>query len=216
MTATTTEITTINHFINGTETPGDGTRTQPVYNPATGAVSGELRLANRADLDATVAAARAAADSWGDISLSKRTAVLFKFRELVAAHVEDLAQLITAEHGKVLSDAKGEIGRGLEVIEFACGIPTLLKGDYSDQVSTGIDVFSFREPLGVVAGITPFNFPVMVPLWMAPMAIATGNAFILKPSERDPVRLDAAGQAVEAGRPARRRVPGPARRQGNR
>ena len=112
--------------------------------------------------------------------------MLFKFRELVAAHVDELAELITAEHGKVLSDAKGEIGRGLEVIEFACGIPTLLKGDYSDQVSTGIDVFSFREPLGVVAGITPFNFPVMVPLWMAPMAIATGNAFILKPSERDP------------------------------
>ena len=149
-------------------------------------MSAELRLANRADLDATVAAARAAADSWGDISLAKRTAVLFKFRELVASHVDELAELITAEHGKVLSDAKGEIGRGLEVIEFACGIPQLLKGDYSDQVSTGIDVFSFREPLGVVAGITPFNFPVMVPLWMAPMAIATGNAFILKPSERDP------------------------------
>ena len=191
MTATTTQSTapqtsTINHFINGAETAGEGTRTQPVYNPATGAVSGELRLANRADLDATVAAARAAADSWGDISLAKRTAVLFKFRELVAAHVDDLAALITAEHGKVLSDAKGEIGRGLEVIEYACGIPSLVKGDYSDQVSTGIDVFSFREPLGVVAGITPFNFPVMVPLWMAPMAIATGNAFILKPSERDP------------------------------
>jgi malonate-semialdehyde dehydrogenase (acetylating)/methylmalonate-semialdehyde dehydrogenase len=112
--------------------------------------------------------------------------VLFKFRELVAAHVDDLAALITAEHGKVLSDAKGEIGRGLEVVEYACGIPQLLKGDYSDQASTGIDVFSFRQPLGVVAGITPFNFPVMVPLWMAPMAIATGNAFILKPSERDP------------------------------
>ena len=192
MTTTTDQSTltqstkTIQHFINGAETAGVGTRTQPVYNPATGAVSAELRLANRADLDATVAAARAAADSWGDISLAKRTAVLFKFRELVASHVDELAELITAEHGKVLSDAKGEIGRGLEVIEFACGIPQLLKGDYSDQVSTGIDVFSFREPLGVVAGITPFNFPVMVPLWMAPMAIATGNAFILKPSERDP------------------------------
>lgn len=186
--STTTTLTTIHHFINGAETTGEGDRTQPVYNPpATGQVSAELRLANEADLNATVAAARKAADSWGgDISLAKRTAVLFKFRELVAAHVDDLAELITAEHGKVLSDAKGEIGRGLEVIEFACGIPQLLKGDYSDQVSTGIDVFSFREPLGVVAGITPFNFPVMVPLWMAPMAIATGNAFILKPSERDP------------------------------
>src|SRR6476620_9414967 len=186
MTATTTETTVINHFIDGAETAGEGDRTTNVYNPATGAVTGELRLANRADLDTAVAAARKAADTWGDISLAKRTAVLFKFRELVAAHVDELAELITAEHGKVLSDAKGEIGRGLEVIEYACGIPTLLKGDYSDQVSTGIDVFSFREPLGVVAGITPFNFPVMVPLWMAPMAIATGNAFILKPSERDP------------------------------
>src|SRR3954447_26994336 len=184
--STTTITKTISHFINGAETAGEGERTQPVYNPATGAVSGELRLANRADLDTAVAAAKAAALTWGDISLAKRTAVLFKFRELVASHVDELAELITAEHGKVLSDAKGEIGRGLEVIEFACGIPQLLKGDYSDQVSTGIDVFSFREPLGVVAGITPFNFPVMVPLWMAPMAIATGNAFILKPSHRVP------------------------------
>ncbi|MDJ0319414.1 CoA-acylating methylmalonate-semialdehyde dehydrogenase [Pseudarthrobacter sp. PS3-L1] len=182
----TLATTTIKHFINGAESAGEGPRRQPVYNPATGAVCAELHLANGADLDSTVAAARAAADSWGDTSLAKRTTVLFAFRELVAAHVDDLAALITAEHGKVLSDARGEIGRGLEVIEFACGIPTLLKGDYSDQASTGIDVFSFREPLGVVAGITPFNFPVMVPLWMAPMAIATGNAFILKPSERDP------------------------------
>ncbi len=177
---------TINHFINGAESAGTGERTQPVYNPATGAVTGELRLANKADLDTTVAAARKAAESWGDFSLSRRTNVLFKFRELVAAHIDELAALITAEHGKVLSDAKGEIGRGLEVIEFACGIPQLLKGDYSDQASTGIDVFSFRQPVGVVAGITPFNFPVMVPLWMCPIAIATGNAFILKPSERDP------------------------------
>ncbi|MBT1004126.1 CoA-acylating methylmalonate-semialdehyde dehydrogenase [Paenarthrobacter sp. DKR-5] len=186
MTTTATATTTINHFLNGEETAGKGDRTQQVFNPATGAVSGELRLANREDLETAVAAARKAANVWNDISLAKRTAVLFKFRELVAAHVDELAALITAEHGKVLSDAKGEIGRGLEVVEFACGIPQLLKGDYSDQASTGIDVFSFRQPLGVVAGITPFNFPVMVPLWMAPMAIATGNAFILKPSERDP------------------------------
>ncbi|HAG58962.1 MAG TPA: methylmalonate-semialdehyde dehydrogenase (CoA acylating), partial [Arthrobacter bacterium] len=173
---------TIKHFINGAETAGEGDRTQPVYNPATGAVSAELRLANRADLDAAVAAAKAAAVSWGNFSLAKRTGVLFKFRELVAAHIDELAALITAEHGKVLSDAKGEIGRGLEVIEFACGIPQLLKGDYSDQVSTGIDVFSFREPLGVVAGITPFNFPAMVPMWMWAPAIASGNCFVLKPS----------------------------------
>ncbi|KHL04666.1 CoA-acylating methylmalonate-semialdehyde dehydrogenase, partial [Sinomonas humi] len=172
--------------LNGEETNGVGERTQPVFNPATGEQTGELRLADAADLETAVANARKAAETWGDISLAKRTAVLFKFRELVAAHVDDLAALVTAEHGKVLSDAKGEIGRGLEVIEFACGIPQLLKGAYSDQASTGIDVFSYRQPVGVVAGITPFNFPVMVPLWMAPVAIATGNTFILKPSERDP------------------------------
>ncbi|MFJ4027528.1 CoA-acylating methylmalonate-semialdehyde dehydrogenase [Paenarthrobacter sp. NPDC089989] len=179
-------MTVINHFISGIEAAGNGTETKPVYNPATGAVTAQLRLANRDDLDNTVAIAKKASETWGDISLAKRTAVLFKFRELVASHVDELAALITAEHGKVLSDARGEIGRGLEVIEFACGIPQLLKGEYSDQASTGIDVFSFREPVGVVAGITPFNFPVMVPLWMAPMAIATGNAFILKPSHRVP------------------------------
>ncbi|XQZ28142.1 CoA-acylating methylmalonate-semialdehyde dehydrogenase [Arthrobacter sp. NyZ413] len=183
---TTLETLTINHFIDGEFSAGTGSATKPVYNPATGQVTAELRLASREDLDRTVAIAKKAAESWGDISLAKRTAVLFKFRELVASHVDELAALITAEHGKVLSDAKGEIGRGLEVIEYACGVPTLLKGEYSDQVSTGIDVFSFREPVGVVAGITPFNFPVMVPLWMAPMAIATGNAFILKPSGNVP------------------------------
>ncbi|MEA5454132.1 CoA-acylating methylmalonate-semialdehyde dehydrogenase [Sinomonas sp. JGH33] len=179
-------IKTIPHFLNGEETNGVGERTQPVFNPATGEQTGELRLADAADLETAVANARKAAETWGDISLAKRTAVLFKFRELVAAHINELAELITSEHGKVISDAKGEIGRGLEVIEFACGIPQLLKGAYSDQASTGIDVFSYRQPVGVVAGITPFNFPVMVPLWMAPVAIATGNTFILKPSERDP------------------------------
>ncbi|MDP9884223.1 malonate-semialdehyde dehydrogenase (acetylating)/methylmalonate-semialdehyde dehydrogenase [Sinomonas atrocyanea] len=179
-------ITTIPHFLNGEETTGLGERTQPVFNPATGEQTGALCLADRQDLEAAVAAAKKASESWGDISLAKRTAVLFRFRELVAAHTDELAAIITSEHGKVLSDAKGEIGRGLEVIEFACGIPQLLKGDYSDQASTGIDVFSYRQPVGVVAGITPFNFPVMVPLWMAPMAIATGNAFILKPSGRVP------------------------------
>ena len=181
-----TTIKTIPHFLNGEETNGVGERTQPVFNPATGEQTGELRLAGAADLETAVANARKAADSWGDVSLAKRTAVLFRFRELVAAHIDELAELVTSEHGKVLSDARGEIGRGLEVVEFACGIPQLLKGAYSDQASTGIDVFSYRQPLGVVAGITPFNFPVMVPLWMAPVAIATGNAFILKPSERDP------------------------------
>ncbi|SDI04403.1 methylmalonate-semialdehyde dehydrogenase [acylating] [Arthrobacter subterraneus] len=186
MTSTVAETSTITHFINGVETAGSGDRTQSVYNPATGQVSAELRLANAGDINAAVAAARAAADSWGNTSMARRTSILFAFRELVASHIDELAALITAEHGKVLSDAKGEIGRGLEVVEFACGISQLLKGEYSDQASTGIDVYSFREPVGVVAGITPFNFPVMVPLWMAPVAIAAGNAFILKPSERDP------------------------------
>ncbi|MCT1366892.1 CoA-acylating methylmalonate-semialdehyde dehydrogenase [Kocuria sp. HSID16901] len=178
--------TSIQHFINGQETPGSGERRQEVFNPATGDVTGTLHLGGQDDLQAAVAAAKKASESWADLSLAKKSAILFKFRELVHAHTDDLARIITAEHGKVLSDAAGEVARGLEVIEFACGISEHLKGEYSDQVSTGFDVFSFRQPLGVVAGITPFNFPVMVPLWMAPVAIATGNAFILKPSERDP------------------------------
>ncbi|GAB3257089.1 CoA-acylating methylmalonate-semialdehyde dehydrogenase [Arthrobacter pigmenti] len=179
-------VKTIAHFINGEVTSGTGDRTQDVFNPATGQVTGELRLADQDDVKSVVASARNAADAWAEVSLSKRTSILFKFRELLAAHVDELAEIVTSEHGKVLSDAAGEIGRGLEVVEFACGLVEQLKGEYSDQVSTGIDVYSFRQPLGVVAGITPFNFPVMVPLWMAPVAIATGNAFILKPSERDP------------------------------
>ncbi|WP_262103402.1 CoA-acylating methylmalonate-semialdehyde dehydrogenase [Arthrobacter sp. Marseille-P9274] len=178
--------TTITHFINGAETVGSGDRTQPVYNPATGEATGELRLANRADIDDVVAAAKAASETWAETSLTKRVSVLFKFRELLAENVQELAKVVTSEHGKVVSDAAGEVGRGLEVVEYACGAAQSLKGEYSDQVSGGIDVFSFRQPLGVVAGITPFNFPVMVPLWMSPVAIVTGNAFILKPSERDP------------------------------
>ncbi|TLP80007.1 CoA-acylating methylmalonate-semialdehyde dehydrogenase [Nesterenkonia sphaerica] len=180
---TTTAIT---HWINGRAEAGHGERRQDVYNPATGAVSGSLHLADEQDLQHTLEAARAAADTWAEVSLSKRMAVLFKFRELVHAHTDELAAIITAEHGKVLSDAAGEVGRGLEVVEFACALPQTLKGEFTDQTASGIDVFSFRQPLGVVAGITPFNFPVMVPLWMAPLAIATGNAFVLKPSERDP------------------------------
>jgi malonate-semialdehyde dehydrogenase (acetylating)/methylmalonate-semialdehyde dehydrogenase len=187
-----------------------------VYNPATGAVSAQSCGWPTGPTWTPPSPPPAKPPTWGDISLAKRTAVLFKFRELVAAHVDDLAELITAEHGKVLSDAKGEIGRGLEVIEYACGIPTLLKGDYSDQVSTGIDVFSFREPLGVVAGITPFNFPVMVPLWMAPDGDRHRQRLHPQALRTRPVGLDAAGQALEGRRPARRRLPGPARRQGNR
>jgi len=177
---------TIEHWIHGKTTPGSSTRTSPVWNPATGEQQAEVVLANRSDVDDAVAAASAAFSGWSQASLSKRTKVLFSFRELVNRRIDELAGVISDEHGKVLSDARGEVQRGLEVVEFACGIPTLLKGEYSDQVSTGVDVFSFREPLGVVAGITPFNFPIMVPMWMHPVAIACGNTFVLKPSERDP------------------------------
>ena len=179
-------MTTIEHWIGGSATGGTGSRRAPVFNPATGARQHEVVLAETADVDAAVAAAKTAFGSWSQASLSKRSKVLFAFRELVNSHVQELAGIISDEHGKVLSDAAGEVQRGLEVVEFACGIPHLLKGGYSDQASTGVDVFSFREPLGVVAGITPFNFPVMVPMWMHPIAIACGNTFVLKPSERDP------------------------------
>jgi malonate-semialdehyde dehydrogenase (acetylating)/methylmalonate-semialdehyde dehydrogenase len=179
-------VRTLEHWIGGTTTSGTSTRTAPIWNPAEGERSGQVVLGSAQDVDSAVRSSREAFEDWSQASLSKRSKVLFAFRELVSGHVDQLAALITDEHGKVLSDARGEVQRGLEVVEFACGIPHLLKGDYSDQVSTGVDMFSFREPLGVVAGITPFNFPVMVPMWMHPVAIACGNAFVLKPSERDP------------------------------
>ncbi|GIE94937.1 CoA-acylating methylmalonate-semialdehyde dehydrogenase [Paractinoplanes rishiriensis] len=179
-------MATIEHWIGGEFTAGTSQRRGPVFNPATGEQQHEVVLGAPEDVDAAVAAAKAAFGSWSQASLSKRTKILFAFRELVNAHVKELAEIISDEHGKVLSDAAGEVQRGLEVIEFACGIPQLLKGSYSDQASTGVDVFSFREPLGVCAGITPFNFPAMVPMWMHPVAIACGNTFVLKPSERDP------------------------------
>jgi malonate-semialdehyde dehydrogenase (acetylating)/methylmalonate-semialdehyde dehydrogenase len=179
-------VKTIEHWIAGKSSPGSSGRTAPVFNPATGGQQAEVVLADAVDVAAAVAAAAEAFETWSQTSVSRRTSVLFAFRELVNSHAGELAELITDEHGKVLSDALGEVQRGLEVVEFACGIPSLLKGDYSDQVSTGVDTYSFREPLGVVAGITPFNFPAMVPMWMFPVAIACGNTFILKPSERDP------------------------------
>jgi malonate-semialdehyde dehydrogenase (acetylating)/methylmalonate-semialdehyde dehydrogenase len=179
-------LRTIEHWIAGKTTSGSSDRTAPVFNPATGQQQAEVVLAATADVDAAVASASRAFEEWSQASLSQRTKVLFGFRELLNANVSRLAELITDEHGKVLSDAAGEVQRGLEVVEFACGIPSLLKGDFSDQVSTDVDTFSFREPLGVVAGITPFNFPAMVPMWMFPVAIACGNTFVLKPSERDP------------------------------
>ncbi|MGK5681788.1 CoA-acylating methylmalonate-semialdehyde dehydrogenase [Actinoplanes sp. URMC 104] len=195
-------MATIEHWIGGEFTAGQSTRKGPVFNPATGRQQHEVVLAAEADVDAAVGAARTAFEDWSQASLSRRTKIMFNFRELVNARVKNLAEIISDEHGKVLSDAAGEVQRGLEVIEFACGIPQLLKGEYSDQASTGVDVFSFREPLGVCAGITPFNFPAMVPMWMYPVAIACGNTFVLKPSERDPSASNyIAGLWREAGLP---------------
>ncbi len=176
----------IEHWIGGAPSAGKSDRTSVVFNPATGAVTAEVRLASEQDVHDAVTVAGRAFEVWSQTSVSKRAKVLFAFRELLSANTDRLAEVIVAEHGKVMSDAQGEVQRGLEVVEFACGIPTLLKGDYSDQVSSGVDSYSYREPLGVVAGITPFNFPVMVPAWMYPLAIAAGNTFVLKPSERDP------------------------------
>jgi malonate-semialdehyde dehydrogenase (acetylating)/methylmalonate-semialdehyde dehydrogenase len=176
----------VTHWIGGKPWTGEAERRGDIYNPATGHVSGTVDFASKQDVDDAVSVAKEAAKSWGRVSLAKRATVLFAFRELVKNHATELAKLITDEHGKVASDAAGEVARGLEVVEFACGIPHLLKGGFSENVSTGIDSYSIRQPLGVVAGITPFNFPAMVPMWMFPVAISAGNAFILKPSEKDP------------------------------
>ncbi len=192
----------LEHFIGGKAVAGTSGRHGPVFDPARGVQTAAVPLASAAEVDAAVEAASEAASEWGSGSLSARAAVLFRLRELVARAAPDLAAAVTAEHGKVLSDAAGEVARGLENIEFACGIPHLLKGAHSTEVSTGIDVHTVLEPLGVVAGITPFNFPVMVPLWMLANAIACGNAFVLKPSERDPSpSLLLAELARDAGMP---------------
>jgi malonate-semialdehyde dehydrogenase (acetylating)/methylmalonate-semialdehyde dehydrogenase len=179
-------VQNITHWIDGRRVAGDGQRTAEVFNPATAEVIAQVALADAATVDAAVRAARAAFPAWADTPALKRARVMFRFKELLEKHHDDLARAITREHGKVFADAKGEVVRGIEVVEFACGIPHLLKGEYSEQVSTGIDQFSLRQPLGVCAGITPFNFPCMVPMWMFPIAIAAGNTFVLKPSERDP------------------------------
>ena len=176
----------ISHFIAGRVVAGTSGRSQDVFNPATGAVSGQVALANASEVAAAVAAAQAAFPAWADTPPIRRARVMFKFLELLNQKKDDLARAITAEHGKVFTDAQGEVTRGIDIVEFACGIPQLLKGDYTDQVSTGIDNWTMRQPLGVVAGVTPFNFPVMVPCWMFPVAIAAGNCFILKPSPLDP------------------------------
>ncbi|HKP17836.1 MAG TPA: CoA-acylating methylmalonate-semialdehyde dehydrogenase [Gaiellaceae bacterium] len=176
----------IHHWIGGKSVPGKSGRSGPVYNPATGEQTGAVDFATVEEIDAAVATAKETFATWRTVSLARRAEVFFRIRELVHQHREDIARFLTAEHGKVLPDALGEVARGLEVIEYACGIPTLLKGEYSEQASTGIDVYSIRQPLGVVAGITPFNFPAMVPMWMWAPAIACGNTFVLKPSEKDP------------------------------
>jgi malonate-semialdehyde dehydrogenase (acetylating)/methylmalonate-semialdehyde dehydrogenase len=179
-------ITRINHWIDGAAVAGESGRSGPVFNPAKGVQTGEVDFASVEEIDRAVQAAKRAFESWRTMSLSKRTDIYFRIRKLVDEHREDIAKLLTAEHGKVLSDALGEVARGLEVIEYCCGIPELLKGGFSEQASTGIDVYSIRQPLGVVGGITPFNFPAMVPMWMWAPAIACGNTFVLKPSEKDP------------------------------
>ena len=178
--------TAIQHFINGQVTAGESAQSQDVFNPATGRVTGRVSLASPADVNTAVEAAQAAFPAWADTPPIRRARVMFKFLELLNAHKDELAEAITKEHGKVFTDAQGEVARGIDIVEFACGIPQLLKGDYTEQVSTGIDNWTLRQPLGVVAGITPFNFPAMVPMWMFPLAIATGNTFILKPSPLDP------------------------------
>ncbi len=179
-------LQTIHHFVQGQRFAGTSSRQQDVFNPATGAVTGRVTLGNTADVNAAVAAAQAAFPAWAEMPPIRRARVLFKFLELLNRHRDDLARMITAEHGKVFTDAQGEVTRGIEIVEFACGAPQLLKTAFTDQVSTGIDNWTLRQPLGVVAGITPFNFPVMVPMWMFPVALACGNSFILKPSPIDP------------------------------
>lgn len=193
----------IGHYIAGKHVAGTSERFGEVYNPATGTVQAKVSLASAEEVGQAIAAADAAFPAWSATPPLKRARVMFKFKELLEQHMDDLAKAITLEHGKTINDARGEVIRGIEVVEFSCGVPHLLKGEYSDQVGTGIDTHSKRQPLGVVAGITPFNFPVMVPLWMIPVALATGNTFVLKPSERDPsASLLIADLLAEAGLPA--------------
>ena len=192
----------IHHYVNGSVVSGISGRTSPVFNPATGQVQAEVDLATVEEVDSVVAASRAAFTSWRSSSLTARTQIMFNFREILSRRTDELARVVSSEHGKVVSDAAGEVGRGLENVEFACGIAQHLKGEINEQVSGGVDVYSVRQPLGVVAGITPFNFPAMVPSWMFATAIACGNAFICKPSERDPSATMLIAQwLTEAGLP---------------
>jgi malonate-semialdehyde dehydrogenase (acetylating)/methylmalonate-semialdehyde dehydrogenase len=195
-------VNALHHFIGGRKSPGTSGRFGNVYNPTTGAVAARAPYASRADVEAAISDALRAFPAWAATPALKRARVMFRFRELLEEHADELARLIASEHGKVLADARGEVQRGLEVVEFICGIPHLLKGEFSDSVGHGIDSYSMRQPLGVAAGITPFNFPVMVPLWMLAPAIACGNTFVLKPSEKDPsATLRMAELLIEAGAP---------------
>src|SRR5258707_2145693 len=194
----------IGHFVGGKEVKGTSGRFGDVFNPNTGEVQAKVALAKHAEVEHAIAVAAAAQPAWAATNPQRRARVMFKFLELVQKEYDDLARLLSSEHGKTFPDAKGDIQRGLEVVEFACGIPHLLKGEFSDNAGPGIDLYSMRQPLGVVAGITPFNFPAMIPLWKAAPAIACGNAFILKPSERDPsVPMRLGGLFIEAALPAR-------------
>ena len=194
---------TVSHFVLNKPWSGATTRTGDIYNPATGAATGQVTLASKADVDEVVDVAAAALPAWAATPPAKRAMIMFEFRDLLRKHTNELAELLSAEHGKTIPDANGEIARGIEVVEFACGIPQLLKGEYSEAVAVNVDSHTVRQPVGVVAGITPFNFPAMVPLWMYPVAIACGNTFVLKPSEKDPtVVLRIAELLAEAGLPA--------------
>ena len=195
-------IQDIPHWVGGAPVPGASGRSAEVFNPARGQVTGRVALASADEVDAAVRTARAAFPAWAATPPLRRARVMFRFKDLLEQHADELAAILTREHGKVFSDAKGEIVRGLEVVEFACGIPHLLKGEYTEQIGGGIDAWSMRQPLGVCAGITPFNFPAMVPMWMFPVALACGNSFVLKPSERDPsASLMLARLLQEAGLP---------------
>src|ERR1700690_371470 len=192
----------IGHFIGGKEVKGASGRTGDVFNPNTGEVQAKVALANKAEVEAAIANAQAAQPGWAATNPQRRARVMFKFLELIQTEFDDLARLLSSEHGKTFADAKGDIQRGVEVVEFACGIPHLRKGEYTESAGPGTDLYSVRQPLGVVAGITPFNFPAMIPLWKCAPAIACGNAFILKPSERDPsVPMRIAELFIEAGLP---------------
>ena len=206
----------IQNYINGKSASADSGRAGRVFNPNTGAQQAEVAFSTAKSVDAAVQAALAAFPAWAATNPQRRARVMFAFKGLVEKHMEELAQLLSSEHGKVLADSRGDIQRGLEVIEFACGIPHALKGEYTEGAGPGIDVYSMRQPLGVVAGITPFNFPAMIPMWMFGVAIACGNTFILKPSREGPVRSRASRRTDDGSRRAGRRPQRRARRQGSR